>query len=152
MALKTLMIRAKLDSAQRELDALQEQDEIFAAREAELTNDIGEAQTKEERETVEAAVEKFDSEHAAHEAAKAELLSKISGYQAELETIEAQTPPAPAKAAAENKNERNDFAMIHSINVRELPMGKRAFDALSYDQRRSIVAQDDVKTFLAQLL
>ena len=32
MALKTLMIRAKLDSAQRELDALQEQDEIFAAR------------------------------------------------------------------------------------------------------------------------
>ena len=36
MALKTLMIRAKLDSAQRELDALQEQDEIFAAREAEL--------------------------------------------------------------------------------------------------------------------
>ena len=151
MALKTLMIRAKLDSAQRELDALQEQDEIFAAREAELTNDISEAQTREERETVEAAVEKFDSEHAAHEAAKAELLSKISGYQAELETIEAQTPPAPAQAAAENKNERNDFAMIHSINVRELPMGKRAFDALSFDQRRFIVAQDDVKTFLAQL-
>ena len=86
MALKTLMIRAKLDSAQRELDALQEQDEIFAAREAELTNDIGEAKTKEERETVEAAVEKFDSEHAAHEAAKNSTVI-IAGIVAAAEQI-----------------------------------------------------------------
>lgn len=150
MALKTLMIRAKLDSAQRELDALQEQDEIFAAREAELTNDIGEAQTKEERETVEAAVEKFDSEHAAHEAAKAELQSKISGYQAELETIEAQTPPAPAQTAAEPNNERDDSPMI-TINIRSLPMSVRAFDALPLAQRQKITAREDVKGFLAQL-
>ena len=154
MALKTLMIRAKLDSAQRELDALQEQDEIFAARETELTNDIGEAQTKEERETVEAAVEKFDSEHAAHEAAKAELLSKISGYQAELETIEAQTPPAPAQAAAEPNKERMipmPFAIPAALNIRALPMTQRVFDALPLEQRQSIVAQDDVQKFFAQL-
>ena len=154
MALKTLMIRAKLDSAQRERDALQEQDEIFAAREAELTNDIGEAQTKEERETVEAAVEKFDSEHAAHEAAKAELLNKISGYQAELETIEAQTPPAPAQAAAEPNKERMIPAMTSipaTLNIRALPMNQRAFDALPMEQRQAIVAQDDVQKFFAQL-
>lgn len=150
MALKTLMIRAKLDSAQRELDALQEQDEIFAAREAELTNDIGEAQTKEERETVEAAVEEFDSEHAAHEAAKAELLSKISGYQAELETIEAQTPPAPAQTAAEPINERNDSPM-NTINIRSLPMTVRAFDALPMAQRQETLAREDVKAFLGGL-
>ena len=151
MALKTLMIRAKLDSAQRELDALLEQDEIFAAREAELTNDIGEAQTKEERETVEAAVEKFDSEHAAHEAAKAELQSKISGYQTELETIEAQTPPAPAKAAAEPNTERMISMTPALTAIRTLPTNCRAFDTLPQAAQQEILNDPRTSEFLANV-
>lgn len=154
MALKALMIRAKLDNALQELATLQAMDETFATRETELTSDISEAKTKEERETVEAAVEAFDTEHSAHEAAKTELQNKISSYQAELESIEAQTPPAPAKAAAEPKTERMTTAMTSipaTLNIRALPMNQRAFDALPMEQRQAIVAQDDVQKFFAQL-
>lgn len=154
MALKALIIQAKIDSARAELEALQAQDATFATREADLTNDIAEAKTKEDREVVEAAVEKFDTEKAAHEAAKAELLSQISGYQSELETIEAQTPPAPAQAAAEHNKERMNampFALPATLNIRALPKSQRVFDALPLEQRQAIVAQDDVQKFFAQL-
>lgn len=37
------------------------------------------------------------------------------------------------------------------INIRSLPMSKRAFDALPMEQRKTIVGQEDVKEFLSQL-
>ena len=37
------------------------------------------------------------------------------------------------------------------INIRSLPMTRRAFDALPVEQRNSIVAQEDTKAFLSQL-
>lgn len=36
-------------------------------------------------------------------------------------------------------------------NIRSLPMGKRAFDSLSSEERNAILAQDDVKAFLNEL-
>ena len=151
MKLRPLVLRHQIGEKTKALTELEAKDADFAEREKTITEAIQTAETQEEREAVEALVNTFDSESDAHENAKNALRGEISAMEAELSTIEAQAPAAAARPAAENKNERNDFAMIHSINVRELPMGKRAFDALSYEQRRSIVAQDDVKTFLAQL-
>lgn len=37
------------------------------------------------------------------------------------------------------------------VNIRTLPMSKRAFDALPNETREEIIQRDDVKTFLAQL-
>lgn len=37
------------------------------------------------------------------------------------------------------------------INIRSLPMNQRAFDALSMEQRKTIVERDDIKDFLTQL-
>lgn len=37
------------------------------------------------------------------------------------------------------------------INIRSLPMNQRAFDALSMEQRKTIVERDDTKDFLTQL-
>ena len=37
------------------------------------------------------------------------------------------------------------------INIRSLPMNQRAFDALSMEQRKTIVERDDTKDFLMQL-
>ena len=37
------------------------------------------------------------------------------------------------------------------VNIRSLPMSKRAFDALGMEMRESIIQRDDVKTFLANL-
>lgn len=41
--------------------------------------------------------------------------------------------------------------METQINIRSLPMGRRAFDALPMERREAIVAQSDVKDFLTQL-
>ena len=152
MALKTLMIKAKIDSKNEELEELQAKDESFAARETELADSILEAQTAEERATVEAAVDAFDAENEAHEAAKAALSADISALQTELQKLESVTPPAPAPAAAEHDKERMNTSMpTKSLDIRALPMSQRVFDALPKAQRESIVAQSDVQAFLAQV-
>lgn len=151
MALKTLMINAKIERKTKELAALEEKDAAFAEREKDLTADIAAAVTEEERSTVEAAVEKFDSEQKAHEEAKTELRGEIFALQTELSDLESKTPPAPAQTGAEHKDERMNTAMLPTLNIRALPKTQRVFDALPPDQRKAIVAQDDVQTFFAQL-
>ena len=155
MRLKPLVLGEKIKAKNKELQALEAKDADFSAREAELAAAIAEAAdaSAEDRQTVEAAADAFDAEHTAHEDAKTALRGEISALEKELADLEAMTPPAPAQAAAETKNERMNNTMDHGfpINVRELPLGMRAFDALPYTQRQNIVARDDVKTFLAQL-
>ena len=150
MSLRTLMIRTKLDRKTEELEELLTQDGAFAARETELAAAIGEAVTPGERETVEAAVNSFEEEHSAHVSAVNSLRDEISALQTQLDGIEAQTPPAPAQTAAEINRERTESPM-NTINIRELPMNVRAFDALPLAQRQEITAREDVKGFLAQM-
>ena len=73
MALKAIMLRAKLDKKNKELDALREKDADFTKRESELEAAIAEAQTEEEQQTVSDAVDQFETEKEAHEAAKTSL-------------------------------------------------------------------------------
>lgn len=150
MSLRTLMIRTSLDRKNAELEELLSQDGAFAARETEIAEMIGEAVTPEEREAVEAAVSSYEADHSAHVSAMTALRDEISGLQQQLDTIEAQTPPAPAQTAAEPIKERNDSPM-NTINIRSLPMTVRAFDALPLAQRQEITAREDVKAFLGNL-
>lgn len=61
MALKAIMLRAKLDKKNKELDALREKDDDFIKRESELEAAIAEAQTEEEQQTVSDAVDQFET-------------------------------------------------------------------------------------------
>ena len=154
MSLRVLVMQNRIDRQSAELQALQERDAEFDAREASLREDIEAAQTEEERQAVEAAVEAFDTELDAHRSAKAQLVNSIQALTSEVETLEQnQTPPAPAPAAAEHKEERIETTMtpMSSLNIRSLPMAQRAFDALPMAQRNEIVAQEDVRSFFAQL-
>lgn len=151
MKLRPLVLRHQIDEKTKALTALEAMDADLAEREKMITDAIQTAQTQEEREAVEALVTAYDTDSEQHDSAKAALRGEISAMETELADIEARTPPAPAQAAAEPRKERNDSVMIHSINIRELPMGVRAFDALPFEQRQAIVARDDTKTFLAQL-
>ena len=56
MALKALMLRKKLNDAQKALEELRAKSEDFATREAELEQSINEASTDEEKQAVEAAI------------------------------------------------------------------------------------------------
>ena len=150
MALKAIMTKHKLDLKTAELRELEAKDENFLARETELTASIGEAKTKEEREAVEAAVDAYDAERSAHDNAKAALTSEISALEAELSQLENNDPPAPTvEAAAEHNEERMISAMTHSVDIRALPMAKRAFDALPMAQRQAFVEKPENQSFLA---
>ena len=148
--LKVLMLRRSLDAKKAELAELERKDAEFQTREAELEQAINEVEpgNTEQEEAVNAEIEKFDGEKTAHEEAKQTLSADIEGLEAEIEEIERSAPKPPA-VKAEAKIVRGDEKV--EINIRSLPKTRRAFDALSAEQRNAIVAQDDVKSFLGQL-
>ena len=150
MALKQIMLSRKIEQKKQELAALREKDADFQTREDALTQAIEEAQTEEEQKTVEEEVEKFDTEKTAHDEAKEKLEAEIGDLEAELEAAEVD-PPAPAEKRENKEKKVRTNVMRIDVNIRSLPMSKRAFDALPSDLRESIVQRDDVKTFLAQL-
>lgn len=150
MALKTIMLRKSIDKKKAELEALREKDAEFQTREAELEAAIGEAQTDEEQAAVSEQVEAYDTEHNAHEAAKDGLTREIEALENEL-AEEERKQKVPAPAAGTKPEERREATHMNKINIRALPTGQRAFDALPLEMRNSIVAQEDVKQFLQQL-
>ena len=150
MALRQIMLSRKIEQKKQELAALREKDADFQTREDALTQAIEEAQTEEEQKTVEEEVEKFDTEKTAHDESKEKLEVEIGDLEAELEAAEVD-PPAPAERHDNKEKKVRTNVMRTDVNIRSLPMSKRAFDALPADLRESIVQRDDVKTFLAQL-
>lgn len=150
MALRQIMLSRKLEQKKQELAALREKDADFQTREDALTQAIEEAQTEEEQKTVEEEVEKFDTEKTAHDESKEKLEAEIGDLEAELEAAEVD-PPAPAERHDNKEKKVRTNVMRTDVNIRSLPMSKRAFDALPADLRESIVQRDDVKAFLAQL-
>lgn len=150
MALRQIMLSRKIEQKKQELAALREKDADFQAREDALTQAIEEAQTEEEQKTVEEEVEKFDTEKTAHDESKEKLEAEIGDLEAELEAAEVD-PPVPAERHDNKGKKVRTNVMRTDVNIRSLPMSKRAFDALPADLRESIVQRDDVKTFLAQL-
>ena len=149
--LKVLMLRRSADAKKTELAELERKDSDFITREAELETAINEVEpgNAEQEEAVNAEIEKFEADKTAHEEAKQQLSADIEGIEAEIAEIERNAPVPPAPEKKTNKIERGDMHM--DINIRSLPMTRRAFDALPVEQRNTIVAQDDVKTFLGQL-
>lgn len=151
MALRQIMLGRKIEQKRSELEALRAKDADFEKREAELEQAIEEANTEEEQAAVEEEVTKFDSEKTAHEEAKTNLETEIDGLEAELEASEAEPPAPETRNAFKEKKERTRANMRVDVNIRALPMSKRAFDALPTETREEIIQREDVKGFLANL-
>lgn len=151
MALKALMLRRSIDAKKAELVALEAKDADFATREAELAQAIEEVEpgNAEQEEAINAEIEQFEADSTTHSEAKETLRVDIERLEGELEEIERSAPVPPAPEIKKNKV-RGDQRM-ENINIRSLPMTRRAFDALPMEQRNAIVAQDDVKAFLGEL-
>ena len=145
MALRALMLNKQLEGKRKELEELRAKDADFDTREAELAAAIDEANTDEEKAAVEEMVEAFDADKAAHEEAKTTLEGEIRDMEGELDEIVKE----PAQRKTEERKEVRKMPL--DINIRSLPMTRRAFDALPIEQRNSIVAQEDTKAFLSQL-
>ena len=149
--LKVLMLRRSADAKKAELAELERKDSDFITREAELETAINEVEpgNAEQEEAVNAEIEKFEADKTAHEEAKQKLSADIEGIEAEIAEIERNAPKPPVAETKKTEKVRGDTKM--EINIRALPMTRRAFDALPVEQRNTIIAQDDVKTFLGQL-
>lgn len=148
MALKAIMLRSKIDKKRSELNALLEKDADFEAREAELEQAIEEAQTEEEQQVVSEQVDTFEQEKADHEESKTNLTNEINGLEEELAEVEKEPP---VNRGIEKKERKRTNMTKVEMNIRTLPMNRRAFDSLPIETRESIVAREDVKEFLTRM-
>ena len=107
MALKALMLRRSIEKKKAELEELRNKDADFAAREAELEESIGEAETAEQEAAVSEAVGQYETDKADHEEAKAKLTAEIEELERDL-TKEEENAPKPEDHQNE---ERTDYSM-----------------------------------------
>ncbi len=150
--LKALMLKRSLDGKRNELAELERAAEQFAIREAEIEAAIAEVEpgNEEQEQAVNAEIEKFEADKAAHDEQAESLRADIAALETELEELE-RSAPKPGPAEPKTEPEKRGAIMQNTINLRSLPMNRRAFDALPTEQRSAIVAQPDVKDFLARV-
>ena len=150
--LKALMLRRSIDAKKAELAALEEKDAEFVTREAALEAAINEVEpgNQEQEAAVTAEIEKFENERTAHKDQKQALTEEVQHMEDELEELERSAPKPQKNDPEHGEKVRGDMHM-ENINIRALPRNQRAFDSLSGERRAAILAQEDTKTFLAQL-
>lgn len=145
MAIKAFMLRKRITDARKKLDVLREKDAEFETRKADLIASIDEAQTDEERSTVEEAADAFDAEEAAHEAEKDNLDQQIKDLEKELEEEEAKQdtdPPADNTPPVEENERKGDTTMFTRSNF---------FTRMSAQEREAFVAREDVQNYLSEV-
>lgn len=135
MALRALMLKAKIDKKRSELEELRKKDADFEKRETELETAIGEAQTEEEQQLVSEQVEAFETEKKEHDEKKENLEKEIGDLEKDLEEAELQ-PPANPTRTREPKGEKRTM------------MSRRKFFGMDAQERDAFFANEEVKAFL----
>ena len=136
MALKTLMLRKKINDKRSALEALRVKDADFNKREAELEASIEEATTDEEKTVIEAEVAAFDGEKTQHETNKADLEKEIGELEDELSEAEKdKNLTTPTEGRKE----------VIKMETREKFFGMNA------ERRDAFFARGDVKEFLQRV-
>jgi len=125
MALKTLMLRKRLDDANKSLETIREAESELEKREAELETAISEAETEEEKSTVEEEVEKFEEEKTSHEEVRQSLEAEIEKLEAQLAEEEARSEEAVTEAP-ESQEERTESKTMELRDYSEEEMQERS--------------------------
>lgn len=142
MALKTLILKGKLDRARAEFEKLCSKDAEFSTREAELETAIGEItnETPEaDRIEIENQVNAFQEEKTAHDDNKSNLEREISDLEKEIKEEEERSKNAGKPRAA-----RDDEGRKETMNTRTKFFGMNA------QERDAFFAREDVSDFLAR--
>lgn len=162
MAIKTLMLRKKIDDKRRELETLAAaKSEIdakvaeLATREAELEQAITEAETDDEKQAVEDAVTEYEADKeavSAEQAENAEAIENLENEVAELEkdlaaseSRQAETPvdtePEQVPTIEKRSNNNGGFHMIKTRTLKHMTPA----------ERDAFVAREDVQATIAQV-
>lgn len=135
MALKTIMLRRKIDLKKKDLEALREKDKEFETRETELEAAVAEVQTQEEQDTVSAEVEQFEADKKTHTDAVTTLEGEIADLERQLQEEE-QKQPQPAKPAEEERKDEKNMNTRHQ------------FFGMNMTERTAFFDDQKVKDFL----
>ena len=133
MAIKSLMLRRKIESAKTELEELRAKDADLKKREDEILTAIEEAKTEEEQKAADEEIEALNSEQETHEKKKSELEKTIEDLEKDLREEENRSKPV-------TKNERKV----------SISMNKR-FRNFTLEERGAFVARTEVKDFLQRV-
>lgn len=136
MALRALMISKELRDKRAAFEALLNKDAEFEARNAELEKAIEEAATEDEKTAVREAIDEFEKDTAAHEAAKKDLDEEVRKLEAELDELEASNEPEPAPEP--EPEQRKDKKIMNT----------RKFFNMSMQERDAFFAREDVQHFI----
>lgn len=147
MALKTIMLRRSIDLKKKQLKELLTQDESFKKRETELEAAIEEAETEEVQKAVSEEIDRFEDEKQVYVEEVNALDGEIEALEKDLTEMEQITPPV---LSPDKRNERSHSPTMKT-NIRSLDMNVRAFDALSLEERSTILGDAHVREFLSQL-
>ena len=145
MALKALMLRKKIDTKTKELEALRALDEEFEKREAEIAQAVEEAETEEAQATVDEAIEEFNKDKAENEEAKMTLENEIKDLEDELEAEEnkqdeVDKPEDEARSASEPTEKREGIKTMNTAEMRN----RFGIDS-------EFVQRESVQTFLMEV-
>lgn len=162
MAIKTLMLRKKIDEKRRELEKLTaKRDELtakaeeLATREDELEQAISEAETDEEKEAVEQAVGEFEAEKSENETATSENDQAITDLEGEIDELEkdlADSEERQATPAQETTPEAVPETTTRSSTGGTHNMIKtRTFRNMTIADREAFVQREDVQATLKQV-
>lgn len=141
MALRTLMLRKKIDELRKSLDKALEKRTELENQETELEQSISEAETEEEKAAVEEAVAAFEEEKKANEEEVENLTSTLEGLEKDLAEEEKRQAPAP----------KNDDAGVPKKREETKAMPTRSrFYGMTIEERNAFFENEEVKTFLAR--
>ena len=140
MALKALMLRKKLNDANKALEALRAKTAEFEQRQAELEKSIEEAETEEERSAVEEAIDTYEADKAAHDAELESLEGQVRQIEADLEAEEKAQDTTPPAGGAPEEERKDGHKMTNRMK----------FFGMNAQERDAFVAREDVKGFLTE--
>lgn len=150
MALRALMLKKSIDTKKNEYVALREKDAEFSARAAEIEKSIDEVSNEEEQKIVTETITAFEEEKDAHDKECERLSAEIAQLEADLEEMEKASRNNEKKHEI-RKDKLKDTMNSINVDIRSLPKNKRAFEALTMEQRRAIVEKPEVQTFFENL-
>lgn len=147
MALRALMKSKALSDLREKLEELRKKAEGFKTREAEIEQAINEANTDEEKQAVEAAVNEFETEKTENEAEIAKLEEQCAELERELAETEKKTNTPPP---ASNEGRGKEMPSMYDLTITS-KRAKELFGAMSLENRTAMFEREDVKNFMNEI-
>lgn len=142
--LRALLLAKSLKEKRSQLEALKTAAEELKKREAELANDIEAAETDEEKEAVNEAVEAYEAEKAENEEKTRELESEVAELEEQLK--ETESAPATTAGEGETRSKAKGENKMPAIAKRY-----RFFRNMTAEQRSAMFEREEVKSYLSHI-